>query len=83
VGRLGSGRLESPQPPFHSRPDRRYIRRRHQRLVDRGHSVTALTTCASSYVDWDNTQYTVFNDIFAILKTAATNVTNFFTQILS
>jgi hypothetical protein len=25
----------------------------------------------------------IFNDIFAILKTAATNVTNFFTQILS
>ena len=25
-----------------------------ERLADRGHSVTVLTTCASSYVDWDN-----------------------------
>jgi glycosyltransferase involved in cell wall biosynthesis len=26
-----------------------------ERMVGRGHSVTALTTCASSYVDWGNT----------------------------
>ena len=26
-----------------------------ERLVDRGHGVTVLTTCASSYVDWGNT----------------------------
>ena len=30
-----------------------------------------------------NTAANIVNDIFAILKTAATNVTSFFTQLLS